>query len=184
MLLLAEKVPRSKSSAVNDAGMLVSRLRSGGGLCQSNEVGVEAIRLWSMDSMPCMGAFTCAASCDSKCFIRPSNASRCSDATTSRGFCVLTHCSVKRLHVEHGVSPSHLILRRRHRSHALDTDFRRGCQSLTAVTEKEAGASPAGNVVKGHMSSLGVEDSAPDGDDSGLAVRNGQWMHDYRKTGS
>lgn len=155
MLLLAEKLPRSKSSAVNEAGMLVSRLRCGGGLCQSNEVGVDAIRLWSMSSIPCMGAFTCAASWDSNCFIRPSNASRCSEATTSRGFCVRTHCNVNRLHVAHGVSPSHLILRRRQRSQALETDFRRGCQSLTAVGEKVAGPSPAGNDVKGHMSRLG-----------------------------
>jgi hypothetical protein len=66
------------------------------------------------------------------------------DATTSRGFCVLTHCSVKRLHVEHGVSPSHRILRRRHLSQALLTDFRLGCQSLTAVGEKRLGPSPAG----------------------------------------
>jgi hypothetical protein len=65
-------------------------------------------------------------------------------ATTSRGFCVLIHCIVKRLQVAQGVSPSHRILRRRHRSHALDTDFLRGCQSLTAVGEKRLGPSPAG----------------------------------------
>jgi hypothetical protein len=66
------------------------------------------------------------------------------NATTSFGFCVLTHCIVKRLHVEQGVSPSHLIFRLRHRSQALETDFRRGFQSFTAVGEKRAGPSPAG----------------------------------------
>jgi hypothetical protein len=66
------------------------------------------------------------------------------NATTSRGFCVLTHCNVKRLHVAQGVSPSHLILRRRHRSQAFETDFLRGAQSLTAVGEKRLGPSPAG----------------------------------------
>jgi hypothetical protein len=65
-------------------------------------------------------------------------------ATTSRGFCVLTHCNVKRLHVEQGVSPSHRILRRRHRSQAFETDFRLGCQSFTAVGEKRLGPSPTG----------------------------------------
>jgi hypothetical protein len=78
MLLLAEKLPRSRSSAVKEAGIVVSRSRCGGGLCQSNAVGVDAIRLWSIDSMPCMGALTCAANCDSRCFIRPSSASLCS----------------------------------------------------------------------------------------------------------
>lgn len=129
-----------------------------------------------MDSIPCIGALTCAANCDSRCFIRPSSASRCSlaqgeqlhchviarrcaqgstnEATTSRGFCVLTHCSVNLLHVEHGVSPSHLILRRRQRSQALETDLRRGCQSLTAVGEKVAGASPAGNDACYHQPSV------------------------------
>jgi hypothetical protein len=68
------------------------------------------------------------------------------NATTSRGFCVLTHCNVKRLHVAQGVSPSHLILRRRHLSQAFETDFRLGCQSFTAVGEKRAGPSPAGRV--------------------------------------
>jgi hypothetical protein len=95
------------------------------------------------------------------------------NATTSRGFCVLTHCNVKRLHVEQGVSPSHLILRRRHLSHAFDTDFLLGCQSLTAVGEKRLGPSPAGrdaaylsvggllkyfeNVLKGHIVGLGSQ---------------------------
>lgn len=45
ILLLAEKLPRSRSSAVKEAGMVVSRLRCGGGLCQSNVVGVETIKL-------------------------------------------------------------------------------------------------------------------------------------------
>ena len=68
------------------------------------------------------------------------------DATTSFGFCVLTHCTAKRLHVAQGVSPSQRILRRRQRSQALETDLRLGCQSLTAVGEaKRAGPSPAGN---------------------------------------
>jgi len=66
------------------------------------------------------------------------------DATTSRGFCVLTHCNEKRLHVEHGVSPSHLILRLRQRSQAFETDFLLGCQSLIEVGEKRLGPSPAG----------------------------------------
>jgi hypothetical protein len=66
------------------------------------------------------------------------------NATTSRGFCVLTHCNVKRLHVAHGVSPSHRILRRRHLSQAFETDFLLGCQSLTAVGEKRLGPSPTG----------------------------------------
>jgi hypothetical protein len=70
------------------------------------------------------------------------------NATTSRGFCVLTHCNVKRLHVAQGVSPSHLILRRRHRSQAFETDFLRGCQSLTAVGEKRLGPSPTGREAK------------------------------------
>ena len=62
--LLAEKVPRSRSSAVKVAGMVVSRFRlvdEDGPACQSNEVGVLAMRFWSIDSMPCMGAFTCLA---------------------------------------------------------------------------------------------------------------------------
>jgi hypothetical protein len=67
------------------------------------------------------------------------------DATTSFGFCVLTHCIAKRLHVEQGVSPSHRIFLRRHRSQAFETDFRLGCQSLTALGEKRAGPSPEGN---------------------------------------
>jgi hypothetical protein len=75
----AEKLPRSRSSAVKDAGTVVSRFRCGGGVCQSNEVGVDApIIVESRDSMPCMGAFTCAANCASKWCIRPSRASRCS----------------------------------------------------------------------------------------------------------
>lgn len=148
--------------------MVVSRFKCGGGVCQSNEVGVAARTLWSMDSIPCIGALTWAASCASNWCIRPSRASLCSlhmgqrcptttarhaaelamtdDATTSRGFCVLTHCNEKRLQVAQGVSPSHLILRRRHLSHALDTDFLLGCQSLTAVGEKRLGPSPAGRV--------------------------------------
>jgi hypothetical protein len=89
------------------------------------------------------------------------------NATTSRGFCVLTHCNVNLLQVAQGVSPSHLILRRRHRSQAFETDFLRGCQSFTAVGEKRLGPSPAGrvagtcqrlchcnnykNLLKGHM---------------------------------
>jgi hypothetical protein len=76
--LLAEKAPRSKSSAVNVAGIVVSRLRWGGGPCQWNDVGVLAMRFWSMDSIPCMGALTCLASCASSWCIRPSSASRCS----------------------------------------------------------------------------------------------------------
>lgn len=63
--LLAEKEPRSRSSAVKVAGMVVSRLRWGEGPCQSNDVGVLAIRFWSIDSIPCMGALTCLASCAS-----------------------------------------------------------------------------------------------------------------------
>ena len=43
MLLLAEKLLMSKSSAVNEAGMVVSRFRWGG-LCQSNEEVVDAIK--------------------------------------------------------------------------------------------------------------------------------------------
>lgn len=80
MLLPAEKVPRSRSSAVKEAGIVVSRFRCGGGgpPGQLNGDGVEVMRLWSIESMPCMGAFTWAANCDSKCFIRPSSASRCS----------------------------------------------------------------------------------------------------------
>lgn len=62
----AEKLPRSRSSAVKDAGTAVSRFRCGGGVCQSNEVGVVAMMVWSRDSMPCIGALTCAASCASK----------------------------------------------------------------------------------------------------------------------
>lgn len=54
----AEKLPRSRSSAVKDAGIVVSRFRWGGGVCQSNEVGVVAMMVWSRDSMPCMGALT------------------------------------------------------------------------------------------------------------------------------
>lgn len=122
------------------------------------------MRFWSMDSMPCIGAFTCAANCDSKCFIRPSNASRCSDATTSFGFCVLIHCSENLLHVAQGVSPSQRIFRRRQRSQALDTDLRLGCHSLTAPGEKVAGPSPSGSDVKGHMLGLG-----------GLGFRAGSW---------
>jgi hypothetical protein len=63
--LLAEKAPRSKSSAVKVAGIVVSRLRWGGCPCQSNDAGVLAMRFWSIDSMPCMGALTCLASCAS-----------------------------------------------------------------------------------------------------------------------
>jgi hypothetical protein len=76
--LLAEKEPISKSSAVNVAGIVVSRLRSEGVACQSKDVGVPAMRFWSMDSIPCMGALTCLANCASSWCIRPSNASRCS----------------------------------------------------------------------------------------------------------
>jgi hypothetical protein len=57
--LPAEKLARS--SAVKVAGIVVSRLRWVGELCQSNEVGVVAIKFWSIDSMPCIGAFTCLA---------------------------------------------------------------------------------------------------------------------------
>jgi hypothetical protein len=74
----AEKCPRSRSSAVKDAGIVVLRLRCGGGVCQSNEVGVVAIMAWSRDSMPCMGALTCLANCASRWCIRPSRASLCS----------------------------------------------------------------------------------------------------------
>lgn len=61
MLLVAENVSRSRSSAVKEAGIAVSKLRCGGGLCQSNEVGVDAMRLWSIDSMPWIGVLICAA---------------------------------------------------------------------------------------------------------------------------
>ena len=57
--LPAEKLARS--SAVNVAGIVVSRLRWVGEFCQSNEVGVVAIRFRSIDSMPCIGALTCLA---------------------------------------------------------------------------------------------------------------------------
>ena len=67
------------------------------------------------------------------------------DATTSLGFCDLIHCNEKRLHVEHGVSPSQRIFLRRHRSQALETDFLRGCQSFTAAGENWFGPSPAGS---------------------------------------
>jgi len=66
------------------------------------------------------------------------------DATTSRGFCVLTHCSANRLHVAQGVSPSHRIFLLLQRSQAFDTDFLRGCHSLMADGENRAGPSPAG----------------------------------------
>lgn len=66
------------------------------------------------------------------------------DATNSLGFCVLTHCNENRLQVLHGVSPSQRIFRRRHRSQALETDFLRGCQSLTDVGEKRLGPSLGG----------------------------------------
>lgn len=71
------------------------------------------------------------------------------DATNSLGFCVLTHCNEKRLHVAHGVSPSQRIFLRRHRSHALETDFLLGCQSLTDVGEKRLGPSLGGRVATG-----------------------------------
>lgn len=54
----AEKLPMSRSSAVKDAGTAVSRPKCGGGVCQSNEVGVVAMIVESRDSMPCIGAFT------------------------------------------------------------------------------------------------------------------------------
>lgn len=81
--LRAEKAPRSRSSAVKVAGMLVSRFRWDPVLLppptdQSNEVGVLAMRFWSIDSIPCMGALTCRASWASSWCIRPSRASRCS----------------------------------------------------------------------------------------------------------
>jgi hypothetical protein len=109
-------------------------------------------------------------------------ARRTYDATISFGFCVLTHCNENRLHVAQGVSPSHRIFLRRHRSHALETDFRRGCQSLTDVGEKRLGPSFGGKVAVYDQSSLllllrerterthgcrvAVMDSAPDGQDS------------------
>jgi hypothetical protein len=54
----------SRSSAVK-VGIVVSRFRCGDGDCQSNDVGVVAMMLESIDSMPCIGAFTWAASCAS-----------------------------------------------------------------------------------------------------------------------
>lgn len=39
----AEKLPISKSSIVKDAGNAVSMFKGGGGVCQSNEVGVVAM---------------------------------------------------------------------------------------------------------------------------------------------
>ena len=63
------------------------------------------------------------------------------DATSSRGFCVLTHCIENLLHVAQGVSPSHRIFLRRHLSQAFETNFLRGCQSRTAVGEKRLGPS-------------------------------------------
>lgn len=143
---------------------VVSRLIGGGGVsCQPKSADTAASMASSMPSMPCIGAFTCAASWDSSWCIRLSNASLCSlrkvsykpsrdnatprstyDATSSFGFCVLTHWSENRLHVAQGVSPSHRIFLRRHRSQALETDFLRGCQSLTDVGEKRLGPSFVG----------------------------------------
>lgn len=93
------------------------------------------------------------------------------DATTSLVFCERTHGMEKRLHVAQGlrvqkeesaevaagektrsdwdwetyVLPSQRIFRRRQRSQALETDFLRGCQSLTDDGEKRLGPSPEGN---------------------------------------
>lgn len=54
----AEKLPRSSSlSGLNGLANWVSTV-NGGGLCQSKLGGVAAMRFWSMDSMPCIGAFT------------------------------------------------------------------------------------------------------------------------------
>lgn len=179
-MLPAEKLPRSISfSGLKAAGKLVSSDNCGGGLCQSKFGGVPAMMFWSIDSMPCIGAFTWAASCASNWCIRLSSAAWCSlhgghqqrwssrdyaiarlagthDATTSRGFCVRTHGNEKRLHVAHGVSPSHRIFLLLHRSQALETDLRRGCQSLTAVGEKRLGPSPAGNEAAAVVSGVQV----------------------------
>lgn len=71
--LPAENVAKSISLPVYGVGKLVSSVNSGGGLCQSKAGGVP-MRFWSMDSIPCMGAFTCAASCASSWCIRLSRA--------------------------------------------------------------------------------------------------------------
>jgi len=56
----------------------VSRV-NGGGLCQSKfEDDAAAITFWSIDSIPCIGVFTCAASWASSWCIRLSSAAWCS----------------------------------------------------------------------------------------------------------
>lgn len=74
-VLPAEKVAMSicAGSAVKPE-KVVSRVRCGGLWPQSKLVGVEAMRFSSMDSMPCIGALTCAASCASSWCIRLSKA--------------------------------------------------------------------------------------------------------------
>jgi hypothetical protein len=127
------------------------------------------------------------------------------NATTSRGFCVLTHCNVNLLQVAQGVSPSHLILRRRQRSQAFETDFLRGCQSFTAVGEKRLGPSPAGRVAISLSATvlrqqlqkltegthgdgswvLVVKDSAPDGDASECGNAHNRYRtRRYQETGA
>lgn len=76
----AEKLPRSicEGSEVKAEAKVVSSDREVGLCPQSKEVGVEAMRFSSIDSIPCMGAFTWAANWASRWCIRLSKAAWCS----------------------------------------------------------------------------------------------------------
>lgn len=66
--------------ASNAFAKVASRLIAGGGfVVQLKSADVVAANIVSsMPSIPCIGAFTCAASCDSRWCIRLSSASLCS----------------------------------------------------------------------------------------------------------
>ena len=77
-MLLCAKPPRSIPLGSKEVANVVSRFIGGGVSCQLKFADAAARMVWSMLSMPCIGAFTCAASCASSWCIRPSSASLCS----------------------------------------------------------------------------------------------------------